>query len=211
MANDDLSPAPVKIRHGEEGNDDSRPPPFVSRDELLILYNMALQCRGRHALEIGSDLGWSSTHIALGGMLLDVVDPRLTFPELRARILHAATACRIPDPVALYTGLDAAKRNADKAGYRWSFIFIHADMFDLHTLLLDCTKYAAEDAAILVRGISSSAITTTFSQKRGDCWQFTDYHTSTTIAVAWRGKMTPLKHVPDPRGPQAHSTMATNP
>ena len=47
---------------------------FLSRDEAHILYNTALQFRGKKALEIGCWLGWSACHLALAGVELDVID-----------------------------------------------------------------------------------------------------------------------------------------
>jgi hypothetical protein len=44
---------------------------FVSRDEAHILYNTALKLQGKNALEIGCWLGWSTAHLAAGGVILD--------------------------------------------------------------------------------------------------------------------------------------------
>ena len=41
---------------------------FVSRDEAHILYNTALKLKGKNALEIGCWLGWSTAHLAAGGV-----------------------------------------------------------------------------------------------------------------------------------------------
>ncbi|MFS8798421.1 macrocin O-methyltransferase, partial [Synechococcus sp. R60.3] len=43
---------------------------FVSRDEAHILYNTALKLQGKNALEIGCWLGWSTAHLAAGGVIL---------------------------------------------------------------------------------------------------------------------------------------------
>src|SRR5262245_35011311 len=50
---------------------------FLSRDEAVLLHNLALQFRGRRALEIGCWLGWSTVHLAAAGVELDVIDPIL--------------------------------------------------------------------------------------------------------------------------------------
>jgi hypothetical protein len=52
---------------------------FLTRDEANILFNAALQFSGKPALEIGSHTGWSTVHIALSGVKLDVIEPQLTF------------------------------------------------------------------------------------------------------------------------------------
>src|SRR5687768_8272319 len=41
---------------------------FLNRDEATLLHNIALQFAGKHALEIGSWLGWSTCHLALAGV-----------------------------------------------------------------------------------------------------------------------------------------------
>ncbi|MEG4807019.1 hypothetical protein QUA82_04220 [Microcoleus sp. F8-D3] len=56
---------------------------FLSRDEAHILYNTALQFKGKKALEIGCWLGWSACHLALAGVALDVVDPLLEREDIR--------------------------------------------------------------------------------------------------------------------------------
>ncbi|MFS8798736.1 macrocin O-methyltransferase, partial [Synechococcus sp. R60.3] len=43
---------------------------FISRDEAHILYNTALEFQGKAALEIGCWLGWSTAHLAAGGVIL---------------------------------------------------------------------------------------------------------------------------------------------
>lgn len=48
---------------------------FLTRDEAHILLNAALSVAGKPALEIGSHVGWSTVHFALGG---SVEFPRLT-------------------------------------------------------------------------------------------------------------------------------------
>src|SRR5262245_54806187 len=50
---------------------------FLNRDEAHILYNTALRFSGKPALEIGCWLGWSTCHLALAGVSLDVIDPLL--------------------------------------------------------------------------------------------------------------------------------------
>jgi hypothetical protein len=53
---------------------------FVSRDEAAILYNTAIDFSGRRGLEIGCWMGWSSAHLLLGNIELDIIDPLFTNP-----------------------------------------------------------------------------------------------------------------------------------
>src|SRR5439155_17913794 len=68
---------------------------FVTRDEAAILYNSALQFRGKRALEIGVWLGWSACHLALAGVELDAVDPMLTLPGFLHNVTQHLTAAGV--------------------------------------------------------------------------------------------------------------------
>src|SRR3954464_6682955 len=56
---------------------------FLNRDEAVLLHNIALQFAGKRAREIGSWLGWSTAHLALGGVTVDVIDPAHDDPSFR--------------------------------------------------------------------------------------------------------------------------------
>ncbi|MBW3587025.1 MAG: glycosyl transferase family 2, partial [Cyanobacteria bacterium 0813] len=62
---------------------------FLNRDEAHILYNTALQFKGKKALEIGCWLGWSACHLALAGVELDVVDPLLEREDIRQSVIDS--------------------------------------------------------------------------------------------------------------------------
>jgi glycosyltransferase involved in cell wall biosynthesis len=74
---------------------------FLSRDEAHILYNTALQFQGKRALEIGCWLGWSACHLALAGVVLDVVDPLLEIPAFYNSVDESLTAARVRSRVNL--------------------------------------------------------------------------------------------------------------
>ena len=67
---------------------------FANRDEAHILYNTALRFRGQPALEIGCFFGWSTCHLALGGVQLDVIDPLLARPEIMASVRRSLPVSR---------------------------------------------------------------------------------------------------------------------
>ena len=77
---------------------------FLNRDEAAVLHNVALQFAGRPALEIGSWLGWSTCHLALAGVTLDVVDPAHDDPAIRASVEASLVACGVSDRVRLAPG-----------------------------------------------------------------------------------------------------------
>lgn len=89
---------------------------FVTFDEAHILYNAALQFRGKRALEIGCHVGYSSWHLLAGGVELAICDPVLNrVPEIRVDVrvydTHAFMAAawrgnvepldHIPDPAVV--------------------------------------------------------------------------------------------------------------
>src|ERR1043165_2166358 len=74
---------------------------FLNRDEAILLHNIALQFRGKRALEIGSWLGWSTCHLALAGVVLDVIDSAHTDPEIRAIVDESLAQCGVAETVTL--------------------------------------------------------------------------------------------------------------
>src|ERR1700676_202234 len=90
---------------------------FIARDEAILLYNIARSFAGRPALEIGCWMGWSTYHLAAGGVMLDVIDPALSHPENRESVEAALTAggLRIAvrlHPVSSPEGVDRLARFA---------------------------------------------------------------------------------------------------
>jgi hypothetical protein len=77
---------------------------FLSRDEAAILYNVALGFAGSPGLEIGSWLGWSTCHLALAGVRLDVIDPAHADPGIRAIVDQSLASCGLSGLVHLAGG-----------------------------------------------------------------------------------------------------------
>src|SRR5256714_880180 len=77
---------------------------FMNRDEAVLLHNLALQFAGRPALEIGSWLGWSTCHLAMAGVLLDVIDPAHDDPVIRASVEESVRRCGVAERVNLVRG-----------------------------------------------------------------------------------------------------------
>ncbi|HEY4671107.1 MAG TPA: hypothetical protein VIG78_03485, partial [Gemmatimonadaceae bacterium] len=77
---------------------------FLSRDEAVLLHNIALQFAGRPALEIGSWLGWSTCHLALAGVELDVIDPAHDDPAIRESVEDSLRRCGVAERVRLARG-----------------------------------------------------------------------------------------------------------
>jgi len=175
---------------------------FVSRDEAHILFNTALKFEGMPALEIGCFLGFSTCHLALGGVRLDVVDPALRDANVMTSVGQSLTsagvmdACRlIPEPSPA-----AVERLADREGRRWSLAFIDGD-HEGEAPRRDaevCAHFLTPDALVLFHDLLSPHVAAGlhFFRERG--WKTRIYRTSQIMGVAWRGKIEPITHIPDP-------------
>lgn len=182
---------------------DSRAPMvgFLSRDEAHILYNTAYSNSCYAALEIGAWLGWSASHIALGGVQLDVIDPLLERDEFRQSIEQSIEAAGVSDRITLYPGRSPELVHSLAAsGKRWGLIFIDGDhdgaapRIDAET----CEQYAAADALILFHDLASPDVAAGLEYLRTRGWNVMIYHTHQIMGVAWRGLAVPIQHVPDP-------------
>lgn len=176
---------------------------FISRDEALLLYNTARQFAGRPTLEIGAWMGWSACHLALGGVLLDVVDPLLADASVAASVTASLTTARAMSNCTLHVGSspDTVAALAESTGRRWNLAFIDGNHFAPGPLedARIVEAYAAEDALVLFHDLAFPDVVQGLAHFRARGWQTMVYLTMQLMGVAWRGKVAPLKHVPDPR------------
>src|SRR5207253_4357074 len=98
---------------------------FLNRDEATLLHNIALQFAGKPALEIGSWLGWSTCHLALAGVTLEVIDPAHDDPAFRAIVQESLDRCGVAERVTLRGG--RSPEAIAKLGRKWSLFFIDGD------------------------------------------------------------------------------------
>jgi len=85
---------------------------FLNRDEAHILFNAALKWSGKRALEIGSHVGWSTVHLALAGVLLDVVEPQLTYdPRVLLSLLESLQIANVKKILIWFLDLVRKKLN----------------------------------------------------------------------------------------------------
>lgn len=171
---------------------------FLNRDEAQILYNTALQFRGKPALEIGCWLGWSACHLALAGVLLDVVDPMLGQAEFYQSVSDSLTAAGVRSSVNLVTGYSPQALN-ELAG-QWSLIFIDGDHESPAPLqdAIACEPLAAPDAIVVFHDLTSPDVAEGLNYFRQKGWQTMIYQTMQIMGVAWRGQVQPIAHQPDP-------------
>lgn len=171
---------------------------FLNRDEAAVLHNIALQFAGKRALEIGSWLGWSTCHLALGGVILDVIDPAHADPVIRASVDSALAECGVTDRVRLVPGNSPEEIAA--LGQHWSLFFIDGDHEGAAPLrdAMACLPYATEDCAFVFHDLASPSVAAglRFLQEKG--FHVVVYQTAQIMGMAWRGDVAPVAHTPDP-------------
>jgi predicted O-methyltransferase YrrM len=179
---------------------------FLSRDEAHILYNTALQFKGKKALEIGCWLGWSACHLALAGVALDVVDPLLERDDIRQSVIDsiqgALNASGVQTTVELLPGYSPQRveQFATQLNRKWSLIFIdgeHGGLGPLNDAIV-CEKFAEEDAIILFHDLTAPDVAKGLDYLKQRGWHTIIYQTMQIMGAAWRGNVEPVKHQPDP-------------
>jgi predicted O-methyltransferase YrrM len=179
---------------------------FLSRDEAHILYNTALQFKGKKALEIGCWLGWSACHLALAGVALDVVDPLLERDDIRQSVIDsiqgALNASGVQTTVELLPGYSPQRveQFATQFNRKWSLIFIdgeHGGLGPLNDAIVS-EKFAESDAIILFHDLTAPDVAKGLDYLKQRGWQTVVYQTMQIMGAAWRGNVEPLKHQPDP-------------
>ena len=179
---------------------------FLSRDEAHILYNTALQFKGKKALEIGCWLGWSACHLALAGVALDVVDPLLERDDIRQSVIDsiqgALNASGVQTTVELIPGYSPQRVEEFAAQFnrKWSLIFIdgeHGGSGPLNDAIV-CDKFAEKDAIILFHDLAAPDVAKGLDYLKQRGWHTIIYQTMQIMGAAWRGNVEPVKHQPDP-------------
>jgi len=175
---------------------------FLSRDEAHILYNTALQFKGKRALEIGCWMGWSACHLALAGVELDVVDPLLERSQFYQSVSQSLEAAGVIDRVNLVPGYSPqrVKELAQQECRIWSLIFIDGNHESPGPLedAIACEPYAAADAAILFHDLASPEVAEGLDYLKQQGWNTLIYQTMQIMGIAWRGNVQPIVHQPDP-------------
>lgn len=171
---------------------------FLNRDEATLLHNIALQFAGKPALEIGSWLGWSTCHLALAGVTLDVIDPAHDDPAFRAIVAESLERCGVADRVRLHGG--RSPETIGQLGGRWSLFFIDGD-HEAPAPARDavaCLPFATDDCAFVFHDVAAPAVAAGLLALRDRGFHVVLYQTAQIMALAWRGNVVPLLHHPDP-------------
>lgn len=175
---------------------------FMNRDEATILHNVALQFTGMPALEIGAWLGWSTCHLALAGVRLDVIDPAHADPDFRAIVEQSLAGCGVLANVNLTTGRspEAVAELAAARGEPWSLFVIDGD-HEGPAPELDaraCLPHAATDCAFVFHDLASPSVAAGLRLLEREGFHVLVYQTQQIIGLAWRGRVKPVEHIPDP-------------
>jgi predicted O-methyltransferase YrrM len=175
---------------------------FLNRDEAHILYNIATQFRGRRALEVGCWMGWSTCHLALAGVTLDVIDPVLADQRFRKSVSESLAAAQVLDHVNLVAGASpqAVHELAQRENRKWSLFFIDGahDGAAPRNDTVACEQYAEPDSAFVFHDLVCPDVAAGLRYLKERGWNTRVYQTMQIMGMAWRGNVTPLDHVPDP-------------
>lgn len=171
---------------------------FLNRDEATLLHNIALQFAGKRALEIGSWLGWSTCHLALAGLQLDVIDPAHDDPSLCAIVEESLACCGVTDRVNLVRG--QSPESIGVLGAKWSLFFIDGDHEAPAPVrdTLACLPYAEKDCAFVFHDLAAPAVAAGLRLLAEKGFSIVVYQTAQIMGLAWRGDVTPVAHIPDP-------------
>ena len=176
---------------------------FMSRDEANLLYAIARQFNQARILEIGCWLGWSTCHLGLGGGRLDVIDPVLIDPLHRSSVEDMITASGLGDTVTLHAlaSPDGVGQIAAQGHGPWSLFVVDGDHeapapeYDVEV----CLKYATDDVAFVFHDLASPQVAEALRMLEAKGFNILLYQTMQIMGIAWRGRVTPVHHIPDPR------------
>lgn len=196
-----VSPFNLKINHISRA--DARRPQigFATWDEGAYLMNVGRLFPAGRCLEIGCWMGWSTLCIALSGIKMDVIDPGLGGSFQGDTVRAALRAAELAESVNLVSGYSpGAVHELGRRGARWSFCFVDGDhdgdapRVDLEAVSAYCTP----DAIIVCHDASLKNIYRAIGDLKGRGWEVRYLHTAVGLGVAWRGRVTPPPHKPDP-------------
>jgi predicted O-methyltransferase YrrM len=174
---------------------------FINRDEAVLLYNIARTFRGRRALEIGCWFGWSTCHLALGGVDLDVVDPALAEPMHRESVEQTLACCGVRDSVRLHAAAspESLRDLAGGDGPKWDLFFIDGDHEPPgpERDIEECLLHASPDAAFVFHDLASPDVASGLRLLEARGFNILIYQTMQIMGFAWRGRVTPTHHIPD--------------
>lgn len=169
---------------------------FINRDEVHLLYNLALLGQGQPALEIGCWMGWSAAHMAAAGVSeLHIVDPNLSSSPWQESVRDSLTRVGVLERCVLHTGYSPeALHTLPKKS--WRIIFIDGN-HDGEGPLADAvvvSSIAADTSLILFHDLLSPDVAKGLRFLKNIGWHTGLYLTAQVMGVAWRGDIMPIAH-----------------
>ena len=175
---------------------------FLSRDEAILLYNIALRFQGRPVLEIGCWRGWSTAHLALGAGGVEVIDPVLQDEVFAADVKGSLGRAGVLDAVVWHDGYSpgVVEEISRASGKRWALAFVDGDHGGEAPRkdALAVAEFAADDAMIVFHDLMSPDVADGMRALREQGWRVRLYQTMQIMGAAWRGDVKPVDHVTDP-------------
>lgn len=177
----------------------------ISVEEAELLYNNALPFTGRRGLEIGCHYGWSTAHLALAKLVLDVVDPALGHADQHFAVLDSLSRVDGGGPARLWPGYSPgilpALHAAGSGDYSFAFIDGYhegdAPRLDAEAVAGLC----AETACVMFHDLTSPFVSAGLAALAKAGWHTGLYNTMQIVGIAWRGDFTPAPHLADPNVP----------
>src|SRR5262245_59851068 len=101
---------------------------FLTKDEAVLLHNIALLFKGKQALEIGCWRGWSTSHLASAGVALDVIDPVLQDAEWKSELEKALSVAAPGSRTTLHASTSPKSvLELGKLGKKWALAFVEGE------------------------------------------------------------------------------------
>jgi len=175
---------------------------FINKDEAAVLYSSAKLFAGRRGVEIGAWRGWSTCHLLASGLgSLHVVEPLLKDDDWRSEFVTGLDGAGDIRRVTLVAGTSPEDVvRLGESGVKWSFAFIDGD-HDGEAPTRDALaveRYLEPDALIMFHDLASPHVAAALQALAELGWKTMVYQTAQIIGVAWRGDVTPVRHIPDP-------------
>ena len=178
----------------------------ISKEEAVILHNLAKHFSGLRALEIGCHLAWSSAHILAAGVRLDIVDPRLEDGE-HGKFVRDSLTRAVPNAAyKLWSGFSPSIIDAVAAtsSEPWSFVFIDGNHDGIAPVndSLAVIPHCADTACVVFHDLVAPPVAAGLEYFRKQGWNTRIYNTMQVLGIAWRGDFTPFEHIADENVPQ---------
>jgi len=177
----------------------------LSLDEATLLYNNALPMHGLRGLEIGCHYGWSTAHLVAAGLILDVIDPGLGYPDQSHDVADSLARVGGPGRANLWAGFSPSIVPAVRSNQAapWSFAFI--DGYHEGRGPLDDAEAViglmAPDACVMFHDLTSPHVAGGLRHFAANGWSVGLYNTMQIMGIAWRGGARPAAHAADAQMP----------